>query len=98
MNKLSELKAVITSTWHSLSPAWQATVVVAVSAAGTFLGDQAGRYLLDPSSACWTWPCLRHLLVAAVGAGVVAGKAFYMRPGPGPKAAAPALPVADPAK
>ena len=73
--------------WHSLPPKVQATIVIGASAAGTFLGQTASQYLLDPSAACWQWHCLRHTLSAAGLAGIVAAKAFYMRPGPGaPKA------------
>jgi len=74
--------------WHSLPPKVQATIVFGASAAGTFLGQKLSQWLLDPAAACWHWSCLRHTLAAALAAGIVAGRAFFMRPGPGPAGAA----------
>jgi hypothetical protein len=65
--------------WHSL-PQWiQAGAVVFAAAAGASLG----KLLSDPSVSCWQPACLKHYLGAAIGAGLVALRAFYMRPGPG---------------
>lgn len=83
-------KLVIAKTkdlWHLLPSRLQATIVVGASVAGTFLGQKASQYLFDPGAACWTWGCTRHTLIAAGAAGFVAARAFYMRPGPGPKGA-----------
>ncbi|MGB6383580.1 MAG: hypothetical protein WBF25_00015 [Terriglobales bacterium] len=76
----------VKALWHSLPPKAQATIVILASTAGTFLGQTASQYFLEPSAACWQWHCLRHTLSAAILAGLVAAKAFYMRPGPGPQA------------
>jgi hypothetical protein len=80
MNKLKAF-------WYSLPPKVQATVVLFATTAGTFFAHTISESLLNPGGACWTWVCLRHTLTAAVLAGFVAAKTFYMRPGPGPNAA-----------
>jgi hypothetical protein len=64
--------------WGSLPQKVQAGVVVFASAAATF----AGTAFSNPGS-CWTLICIKHALGASVGAGLVALRAFYMRPGPG---------------
>jgi hypothetical protein len=69
--------------WHSLPPKVQTAVLVFESAAGTFLTSTASLYLLNPSSACWEWHCLRLTLAGSAVAGANAAKAFWMRPGPG---------------
>ena len=72
--------------WHSLDPKVQAGIVVVSAAAASSLG----KAITDPAS-CWQWGCVKHYLGAAVGAGIIAGKAFYMRPGAGPEARKPTL-------
>jgi hypothetical protein len=64
--------------WSSLPHQVQAGAVVFASAAATF----AGTAFSNPGS-CWTLVCIKHALGASVGAGLVALRAFYMRPGPG---------------
>ncbi len=64
--------------WHGLPPQVQAGIVIVAAATASSLG----KAITDPAS-CWQWSCWRHYLGAAVGAGIIAGKAFYMRPGPG---------------
>lgn len=68
--------------WHSLPHQVQAAVVVFTAAGSASLG----KILSDPSTACWQSGCVKHYLGAAVGAGLIALRAFYMRPGPGPHA------------
>lgn len=66
------------SVWRTL-PHWvQGGAVVFASGAATF----AGTAFSNPGS-CWTLVCIKHALGASVGAGLVALRAFYMRPGPG---------------
>jgi hypothetical protein len=67
------------SIWRRFPPYVQAGIVVFASTAASFLGDR----LWDGAS-CWTWACLKHTVGAACGAGFVALKAFYARPGKGP--------------
>lgn len=68
------------SLWRKLPPKIQCGVVIVGSAAATSLG----KILSDPSTSCFAWGCVKHYLGAAVGAGLIAGRAFFMRPGPGP--------------
>jgi hypothetical protein len=67
--------------WHSLPPKAQGAAVIFAAGAGASLG----KLLSDPTP-CWQKGCLQHYAGAAIGAGVVALRAFYMRPGPGPHA------------
>lgn len=62
--------------WSSLPHPVQAGVVLFATAAGTSLG----KVLTDPASACWTWACIKQYIGIAIGAGIVAVKAFYMLP------------------
>ena len=76
--------AKIKNLWYSLPHQVQATAVVFATTAGAVLGQAASKYYLDPAAQCWKWVCLRHTLSAALFAGVIAARACYMRPGPGP--------------
>jgi hypothetical protein len=69
--------------WHSLPHQAQAGLVLFVSSAATALGDAA----VTSGGQFWHWAALKSTLGAAVGAGIVAVRAFYLRPGAGPKAA-----------
>lgn len=71
MNKLKAF-------WYSLPHQVQAAVVVFVAAASSAFGAS----FMDASS-CSNLVCVKHELGAAFGAGIVALRAFYMRPGPG---------------
>ena len=73
MNKLISF---FRNLWVSLPHGVQAGVVLFVSAAGASLG----KILTDPASACWTWVCIKQYVGVAIGAGVVAVRAFYMLP------------------
>lgn len=64
--------------WRGLPHQAQAAVVVFASAAATY----AGTAFTSPTS-CWQWACIKHGLGASAGAGLIALRAFYMRPGPG---------------
>jgi hypothetical protein len=75
MNKAIES---LKSFWGSLPHQAQPAVVVFASAAATY----AGTAFSNPAS-CWQWACIKHGLGASAGAGLIALRAFYMRPGPG---------------
>jgi hypothetical protein len=66
------------SFWGGLPHQVQAGAVVFASAAATY----AGTAFYNPSS-CLQWVCIKHALGASAGAGLVALRAFYMKPGPG---------------
>jgi hypothetical protein len=74
MNKAIES---LKSFWGSLPHQVQAAVVVFVSAAATYAGTAFSN------GSCWQWVCIKHGLGASAGAGLIALRAFYMRPGPG---------------
>jgi hypothetical protein len=76
MNKATEWAK---SVWHGLPHQAQAAIVVFASAAATF----AGKTFFDPAS-CWSLVCIKHSIGACAGAGLIALRAFYMRPGKGP--------------
>lgn len=76
---MNPLIAQVKTFWHELPHQAQAAIVVFAAAAVASLGT----YFSDPATACWQWACLKHELGASLGAGVVALRAFYMRPGPG---------------
>jgi hypothetical protein len=72
----------VKSAWHGLSRKSQATLVFGASIFVTTLGKMIG----DPATACYHWTCIRHDIGTAIGAGIAAVFALYMRPGPGPHA------------
>ncbi len=67
----------LTSFWKSLPHQAQAAAVIFASGAATYAG------MLFSNGSCWTLVCIKHGLGASVGAGLIALRAFYMRPGPG---------------
>jgi len=81
MNLIQKITATAKAAWYSLPHQVQAVIVVFAAAASASLGKK----LLDPA-ACWQFACLKQYVGTAAGAGLVALRAFYMRPGPGPSA------------
>jgi hypothetical protein len=69
--------------WHDLPHQVQAVLILFGSTVTTAIGDAAAT----AGTGFWHWAALKHTLGAAVGAGIVAVRAFYLRPGPGIKAA-----------
>ncbi len=65
--------------WGGLPVHIQAGIVVISAAAASSLG----KALSDQASPCLQWVCLKHYIGIAVGSGIIAGRAFFMRPGPG---------------
>src|SRR5580658_9707716 len=61
--------------WRTLPPWLQGTIVAFVAAVSASLGA---------APSCWHFNCLKHTMGAAITAGGIAGKAFFMRAGPGP--------------
>ncbi len=74
---MNKVIAWVKNFWHGLPHQAQAAVVVFASAAATYAGT------VFSNGACWTLVCIKHGLGASVGAGLIALRAFYMRPGPG---------------
>jgi hypothetical protein len=79
--------------WHKLEPKYQAGIVFITAASVTALGKTLAATFLDADHPCLQWGCIRHAVGSSIGAavtaGLVAGRAFFMRPGPGPKPPAP---------
>lgn len=69
----------VKNLWHSLPHQAQACLILFGSTVTTALGDAA----VAAGGGFWHWAALKHTLGAAVGAGIVAVRAFYLRPGPG---------------
>ena len=86
---MNRIIARLRAAWNSLPSGVQATLMMAAAAAGTSLG----KALFDSDAACWQWHCLRHDLGAAIVAGFMAGRAFYMLPN---RPAKPPEPEPDP--
>lgn len=80
MKQLQAIRQAIRYLWHSLPVKVQGGIVVAAAAAASSIGE-----VLTNPSACLQPGCLRRYVAVAAGAGVVAGRAFFMRPGPGPR-------------
>jgi len=78
---IAKLKA----AWGALPHLVQAGVVTMASATGVSIVQA----LSNPTTACFTWPCIKHLLAGAIVAGAAALRAFYMIPNIGAKAIAP---------
>lgn len=65
--------------WHGLPQPVQCAGVIFAAGAGASLG----KTLFEPATFSFQWSFLQHQIGTAVGAGVVALRVFYMRPGPG---------------
>ncbi len=62
--------------WGALPHPVQAAVVTFAAAAAASIGEAFS----NPANVCRQWTCLRHDLGAAIGAGIVALRVFYMVP------------------
>lgn len=73
--------------WHEIPKEYQGAIVsigsATISAAGKTLGDA----LFGGDHPCFQWACIHHTIGSSIGAGLGAGymayKAFFWRPGRG---------------
>ena len=88
---MSKLVAALKRFWSSLPHQVQAGIIVFASMSLTTLSKELDQ-LLSGNDA-FTWLALRHDISAALVAGAVALKAFYMFPNRGLPPASPAPPA-----
>jgi hypothetical protein len=90
---MSKLTAALKRFWSSLPHQVQALILLFLTTALTTLGKELQELFLGNEA--FTWLMLRHDIVAAVVAGLVVVRAFYMLPNGSGKQLT-AAPVANP--